>query len=80
MAREVIELVKCDECGGTDDVEGFTVIRDGKPKDVDLCGEHKAPLVRLYALGAAPKAASPRKAARGGHAVVAIEDWKPEDQ
>lgn len=80
MAREVVELVKCDKCGSEDDVEGFTIIRDGKPKDVDLCGPHKAPLVELYELGTGQRAAKPKKAARGSHAVVAIEDWKPEEQ
>ncbi|MFJ9423408.1 hypothetical protein [Streptomyces sp. NPDC101249] len=80
MAREVIELVRCDVCGGDEDVEGFTIVRDGKPKDVDLCGTHKAPLVELYELGAAQAEPQKPKKASQRHAVVAIEDWKPEDQ
>lgn len=77
MAKEVIELVRCDVCGTDDDVEGFTIIRGGKPKDVDLCGEHRGPLVELYGLGVEQAAPQPKKSARTGHAVVAIEDWDP---
>ncbi|MEU8780078.1 hypothetical protein [Streptomyces sp. NPDC048637] len=79
MAKEVIELVRCDRCGTEDDVEGFTIIRDGEPKDVDLCGTHKGPLVELYDLGAEQEAPRRRsgKGARTSHAVVAIEDWAP---
>ncbi|MCP9207823.1 hypothetical protein [Streptomyces cucumeris] len=77
MAKEVIELVRCDVCGTDDDVEGFTIIRGGKPKDVDLCGEHRGPLVELYGLGVEQAAPRTKKSARTGHAVVAIEDWAP---
>ena len=74
MAKEVIS--RCDECGSTEDTEEFTIIRNGQKKDVDLCGEHKAPLVKLYELGATSPTRRGRPAA---HSVVAIEDWKPED-
>jgi len=80
VVRELIELARCDVCGSDEEVEGFTVSRGGKPKDVDLCGEHKAPLVELYDLGTDRKAPKPRKAPASKHAVVAIEDWNPEQQ
>jgi hypothetical protein len=77
VAREVIELVRCDVCGGDEEVEGFTITREGKPRGVDLCDTHKGPLVELYDLGSAPATPAPRKSARSSHAVVAIEDWDP---
>jgi succinylarginine dihydrolase len=78
VAREVIELVKCDECGSEEDVEGFTIIREGTPRDVDLCGTHKAPLVKLYVLGVEgdPRPKPKRRPGRpSAHAVVPIEEW-----
>ncbi|MFE0648565.1 hypothetical protein ACFVZH_08275 [Streptomyces sp. NPDC059534] len=78
MAKEVIS--RCDECGSTEGVEEFTIIRDGVPKDVDLCAPHAAPVIRAYDLGATSTSVAKKatKGRRGGHAVIAIEDWEPD--
>ncbi|MFF0481036.1 hypothetical protein [Streptomyces sp. NPDC004435] len=76
MAKEVVS--RCDECGTTEGVREFIVSVDVHTRELDLCPEHAAPLLRLYDLGTevstGRKASS--KARKGGHAVVAIEDWQ----
>ncbi|MGW6535239.1 hypothetical protein ACWGBV_18475 [Streptomyces sp. NPDC055051] len=77
MAKEVVS--RCDECGTTEGVREFVIIVGEKPREVDLCPEHAAPLLKLYDLGveaatSKPPATRPRK--QGGHAVIAIEDWQ----
>ena len=79
MAKEVIS--RCDKCGTSEDVQEFQITRGGETRDVDLCSEHGGPVNEAFDLGTARNAApKSRKATRGGHAVVAIEDWRPEDQ
>jgi hypothetical protein len=73
VVKEII--TKCNECGSTDEVEEFTITRGGEKREVDLCGDHKGPLVKVFELGEdAPKVTHPRKGRRGSHSVVAIED------
>lgn len=81
MVKEVSVVTKCNVCGGTDAVEEFTITRDGSKREVDLCGQHKGPLIELYDVGTEPQAApAPGRRGRGAaptrHAVVAIEDWE----
>jgi hypothetical protein len=80
VAKEVIS--RCDECGTSEDVQEFTITYGGETKDVDLCPEHGGPVIRVFELGTEVQnaAAKPRKPSRSSHAVVAIEDWKPEEQ
>ncbi|MFC7979492.1 hypothetical protein ACFUT3_30195 [Streptomyces cinereoruber] len=78
MAKEVIS--RCDKCGKTEGVEEFTIIRDGSPREVDLCPVDAAPVVEAYDLGtdSAPATKRATRGRRGGHAVIAIEDWNPD--
>ncbi|MEU3618869.1 hypothetical protein ABZ725_42090 [Streptomyces sp. NPDC006872] len=82
MAREVVITIRCDTkaCGSKDETEEFVILRDGKPKTVALCRVHKGPVVEAYEVGSDEAPPTPKKPRRGSHAVVAIEDWKPEDQ
>ncbi len=80
MVKEVV--TKCNRCGSTEDVEEFTITRGGETREVDLCGEHKEPLIELYEIATTPAAVpapAKRPAVRRGstrHAVVPIEDWQ----
>ncbi|MGW0920366.1 hypothetical protein ACWD3J_15270 [Streptomyces sp. NPDC002755] len=82
MAREVVVTIRCDtkSCGSTDETEEFVILRDGKPKTVALCVTHKGPVVEAYEVGSEEAPPAPKRPRRTGHAVVAIEDWKPENQ
>ena len=60
MAREYID--KCDQCGETEGVTKFQIHTSESLCEVDLCGEHGQPIVKLMALGRA--VSSPT--ARGG--------------
>lgn len=82
MAREVVITIRCDakKCGSTDETEEFVISHGGKPKTVALCAKHKGPVVEAYELGTEETLPAPKRPRRSGHSVVAIEDWKPEDQ
>jgi hypothetical protein len=80
VAKEVIS--RCDECGTTEDVQEFTITYGGETKDVDLCPEHGGPVLKVFTLGTEVQNSTPkpRKSSRSSHAVVAIEDWQPEER
>lgn len=76
MAKEV--LLRCDRCGKVEGVEEFTIRRGGQAVTVDLCEEDGKPVVEAYQLGQLAETA-PKKSRKPSHAVIAIEDWKPDE-
>ena len=79
MVKEVIS--RCDVCGTSEEVEEVEIKLQGVTKSVDLCGEHRAPVVEVFDLGTeVTSKGRARKGGRSSHAVVPIEEWNPEEQ
>lgn len=74
MVKEVI--ARCDRCGATEGVREFTITLEGVTKDVDLCGEHGAPVIEVFELGAEDQPKPKQRRGRSAHSVVPIEEWE----
>lgn len=75
MAKEVIS--RCDVCGTSEGAQEFRITHGGEARDVDLCPEHAAPVLKVYELGTRPgRAPSKPRSNRSAHAVIPIEEWQ----
>lgn len=73
MARQVVEVLTCDACSATEDVLSWSITRNNRTVEVDLCPDHSHGIAEAYAQGHPPNA----RAGRGRtpqHAVVPMDD------
>jgi hypothetical protein len=67
--RRRVEVASCDQCGSEGDIESFRITSATQTMHLDLCPEHREPLVQVMDIG--------RALSSGRHEVVAVdfEGW-----